>query len=76
MEKIIPPYPLTVVREEINLQYQETWDEKILTLRIQSTRKLIKNDGPALPLAFGKMPEGEGRGTAVVEDEGSGSGAR
>jgi hypothetical protein len=34
IEKMIPPYPLAVAGEEINLQYQETWDEEILTLRI------------------------------------------
>jgi hypothetical protein len=81
MEKTIPPFPFTVAgeeNEEIKLEYQEIWHGETLTLMTQSTRKkekLIKNNGSPLPLALGEMPEGKGRGPAVV-DGGGGSGAR
>ena len=40
IEKMIPPCPLAVAREEeINPQYQETWYEETLTLRTRSNRK-------------------------------------
>jgi hypothetical protein len=77
MEKPVPPYPLAIAgeEEEINLQHQETWNRKTLTLTTRSTRKHIENDGSPLPLASSEMPEGKGGGPAVEEGEGGSGGS-
>jgi hypothetical protein len=65
---MIPPWPLTVAREEeIKPQNKKKLSMK-RPLRIQSIeKKSIKNDGSPLLSASSDMPEGEGTGPAVME---------
>jgi hypothetical protein len=77
MEKMIPPFPFTVARdeekEEIKLQYQIIWHGETLTL--MTLGKLIKNNGSPLPSAPGEMPEEKGGGPAVMNGGSCGGGS-